>query len=364
MTATTPPERTALATSPTRSPDPAVRWAAVLARDKALDGQFVYAVRTTGVYCRPSCPSRTARRENVVFFDTPLLARAAGFRACKRCEPDAAGSAHRQSQAVLAACRALENSASGIALAALARSAGLSAYHFHRVFKSVTGLTPKAYFKAVQARRVQANLPDSASVTDAIYAAGFNSAGRFYESKAAVLGMPPLAYRRGGTGLTVSYTVEACSLGTVIVAATAQGVCAIEMGDSGSELVERLRRRFPNALLAPADARLRQWVAAVLSYIEHPRGLLDLPLDVQGTVFQRQVWDALRAVPCGSTVSYAALAAAIGRPSAARAVAQACASNPLAVAVPCHRVVRGDGQLAGYRWGVARKAELLRREAE
>ncbi len=364
MTAMTPSERTALATSPSASPDPDLRWDAVLARDPAFDGQFVYVVRTTGVVCRPSCPSRTARREHVLFFDTLDAARAAGFRACKRCKPDDAPLERRHSQAVLAACRALEASESGIALAVLARSAGLSAHHFQRVFKRVAGLSPKAYFKAVQARRVQQALTAAATVTDAIYAAGFNTAGRFYEGAGTALGMAPQAYRRGGVGEQVAYTVAACSLGRVIVAATTKGVCAIELGDSDGELLERLRQRFPHARVAPADARLCQWVAAVLSYIEHPHGLLDLPLDIQGTVFQRQVWQALRAIPSGSTVSYAALAAVIGRPSAARAVAQACASNPLAVAVPCHRVVRGDGQLAGYRWGVARKAELLRREGE
>jgi AraC family transcriptional regulator of adaptative response/methylated-DNA-[protein]-cysteine methyltransferase len=339
------------------------QWAAVVARDGSADGQFVYAVRTTGVYCRPSCPSRTARRENVRFFETTHAARAAGFRACKRCRPDAAPLALQQADAVLAACRALEASDSGIALAALAAAAGLSAHHFHRVFKRVTGVTPKAYFRAVQTRRVQSGLPAASSVTEAIYASGYNSAGRFYGSGAAALGMAPLAYRAGGAGQSIAYAVESCSLGQVIVAATARGVCAIELGDAGADLGERLRRRFPKAHFTPGDADFRRHVAQVLAYIEHPQGLLDLPLDVQGTVFQQRVWQALRAIPSGRTISYAELAGAIGRPGAARAVAQACASNPLAVAVPCHRVVRGDGALSGYRWGVERKAELLRREA-
>jgi AraC family transcriptional regulator of adaptative response/methylated-DNA-[protein]-cysteine methyltransferase len=342
----------------------AVHWAAVIARDALADGQFVYAVRTTGVYCRPSCPSRAARRENICFFDTTHAARAAGFRACKRCRPDAAPLALRQADAVLAACRALEASASGIGLAALARASGLSAHHFHRVFKRVTGVTPKAYFKTVQARRLPSALAAASNVTEAIYAAGFNSAGRFYENGAAALGMTPLAYRGGGAGQSIQYAVEPCSLGFVIVAATSRGVCGIELGDAAQDLIEALRLRFPKAQFAPGDAQFRHWVGAVLAYIEHPQGLLDLPCDVQGTVFQQRVWQALRAIPSGSTVSYAELAGAIGRPTAARAVAQACASNPLAVAVPCHRVVRADGALSGYRWGVARKAELLRRESE
>jgi AraC family transcriptional regulator of adaptative response/methylated-DNA-[protein]-cysteine methyltransferase len=344
--------------------DPAddAHWAAVSTRDPQADGQFVYAVRTTGVYCRPSCPSRAARRENVRFYDTTDAARAAGYRACKRCRPDAAPLALRQADLVLAACRALEASEAGIALARLADAAGLSAHHFHRVFKGVTGLTPKAYFKAVQARRLAPALAGAANVTEAIYAAGFRCAGRFYDGGAAELGMAPLAYRAGGAGQHIRYAVERCTLGFVIVAATPRGVCAIELGDAAPALFDALRRRFPKADLAPADAQFRGWLAAVLAYLEHPQGLLDLPFDVQGTVFQRRVWQALRAIPSGQTVSYADLAGAIGRPGAARAVAQACASNPLAVAVPCHRVVRGDGALAGYRWGVERKAELLRRE--
>jgi AraC family transcriptional regulator of adaptative response/methylated-DNA-[protein]-cysteine methyltransferase len=342
----------------------AQQWAAIAGRDRMSDGQFVYGVRTTGVYCRPSCPSRSARRENVRFFDTTHDARAAGYRACKRCQPDVAPLELRQSEAVLVACRALEGSASGIALAELAGAAGLSAYHFHRIFKRVTGVTPKAYFKAVQTRRLQSALPAASSVTEAIYAAGFNSAGRFYENGAAGLGMAPLAFRAGGAGQCIHYAVEPCSLGHVIVAATARGVCGIELGDAAAALVEQLRERFPKAQFAPGDVRFRRWVGEVLAYIEHPQGLLDLPLDIQGTVFQQRVWQALRTIPRGVTVSYTELASAIGRPTAARAVAQACASNPLAVAVPCHRVVRGNGDLAGYRWGVERKAELLRREGK
>jgi len=338
--------------------------AAVLARDPGADGQFVYAVRTTGVYCRPSCPSRTARRENMRFFPTAALAQAAGYRACRRCRPDAAPTGARQADVVGTACRALESSVSGMALADLAGAAGLSPHHFHRMFKRITGLTPKAYFKAVRDRRLQGALASAGSVTDAIYAAGFNSAGRFYADGAATLGMAPLAYRGGGAGQCIRYAVEPCSLGYVMVAATARGVCAIELGDAQPALISRLQRRFARASLDPGDAQFRGWVQRVLAFIELPRSLLDLPLDIQGTVFQRRVWQALQAIPAGVTVSYGELAAAIGRPSAVRAVARACASNPVALAVPCHRVVRANGAVAGYRWGAERKAELLRRESE
>jgi AraC family transcriptional regulator of adaptative response/methylated-DNA-[protein]-cysteine methyltransferase len=340
------------------------RWAAVLGRDGAHDGEFVYAVRTTGVYCRPSCPSRTARRENVVFFDTTLDAQAAGYRACRRCGPDGVSLALRRAQAVQEACRSLEASDSGVPLAVLAQAAGLSPHHFHRSFKAVTGLTPKAYFKAVQARRVQAGLGTSASVTQALYDAGYNSASRFYGADAATLGMAPATYRSGAAGQHIRYAVEPCALGVVLVAATPKGVCAIEFGQSAHTLVEGLQSRFPKATLVPGDPDFRHWMGQILHHIEHPASLLDLPLDIQGTVFQRRVWDALRRIPCGQTASYAEVAAAIGQPTAVRAVAQACAGNPVALAVPCHRVVRSDGSLSGYRWGTERKALLLERESE
>jgi AraC family transcriptional regulator of adaptative response/methylated-DNA-[protein]-cysteine methyltransferase len=359
----TPAEPPAQALDAGTDPQSNARWAAVSARDPGADGQFVYAVRTTGVYCRPTCPSRAARRENVRFFPTAVLARAAGFRACRRCAPDDALPGAQQADTIGAACRALESSVSGIALADLARSARLSPHHFHRLFKRITGLTPKAYFKAVRDRRIQGALATAASVTDAIYAAGFNSAGRFYADGAPGLGMAPRAYRAGGADQSIRYAVAPCSLGFVIVAATARGVCGIELGDAEATLVSRLRQRFAKAVFAAADAQFQEWVQQVLGYIEQPRSLLTLPLDIQGTVFQRRVWQALQAIPMGSTLSYANLATAIGRPSAVRAVARACASNPLALAVPCHRVLRGNGDLAGYRWGVERKAELLRRES-
>ncbi|MHB1186641.1 bifunctional DNA-binding transcriptional regulator/O6-methylguanine-DNA methyltransferase Ada [Thiobacillus sp.] len=340
------------------------RWQAVVRRDPQADGEFVYAVRTTGVYCRPSCPSRAARRENVAFFDTPDLAIAAGYRPCKRCKPNEISQQQRRNALVLQACQAIEHSASALSLTQLAQQAGMSPHHFQRIFKSVTGLSPKGYHKAVQARRVTASLQSAPSVTDALYDAGFNSAGRFYEDAPALLGMSPGSYRKGGAGEHIRHAVEPCTLGWVIVAATRKGICAIEFGESAQVLEDRIRARFPQAQFEPSDAEFRQWIAQVLRYIEQPRGVLDLPLDVQGTVFQRRVWQALQAIPAGQTASYAEIAGRIGQPRAFRAVAHACAGNPVALAIPCHRAVRTDGSLAGYRWGIARKAELLRRENE
>ena len=338
------------------------RWQAVVRRDPQADGEFVYAVRTTGVYCRPSCPSRAARRENVAFFESPDLAAAAGYRPCKRCKPDEISQQQRRNARVLQACQAIEHSASALSLAQLAQQAGMSPHHFQRIFKAVTGLSPKGYHKAVQARRVTASLQSAPSVTEALYDAGFNSAGRFYEAAPALLGMSPGSYRKGGAGEHIRHAVVPCTLGWVIVAATRKGVCAIEFGESAEALEDRIRARFPQAQFEPADAEFERWIARVLDYIEQPRGVLDLPLDVQGTVFQRRVWQALQAIPAGETATYSEIAERIGQPRAFRAVAHACAENAVAVAIPCHRAVRADGSLAGYRWGLARKAELLKRE--
>jgi AraC family transcriptional regulator of adaptative response/methylated-DNA-[protein]-cysteine methyltransferase len=338
------------------------RWQAVVRRDPQADGEFVYAVRTTGVYCRPSCPSRAAKRQNVEFFDTGVLAAAAGYRPCRRCRPDLPSQQQRRIDLVARACEAIEHSQAALSLAQLAQQAGMSPYHFHRIFKAATGLTPKAFHKAVQARRVAASLQSANSVTAALYDAGFNSAGRFYADASALLGMSPGSYRKGGAGEHIRHAVEPCALGWVLVAATRRGVCAIEFGDDAQALESRLRARFPQAQFEPADAEFGHWIARVLSYLEQPQGLLELPLDVQGTVFQRRVWQALQAIPAGETASYAEIAGRIGQPGASRAVGRACAGNPVAVAIPCHRAVRADGALSGYRWGIARKAELLRRE--
>lgn len=341
-------------------PDP--RWQAVLRRDPQADGVFIYAVKTTGVYCRPSCPSRAAKRENVEFFETNEQAAQAGYRACKRCRPEALSQEQRRRALVVQACRAIEQSDSALPLAALARQAGLSPHHFHRIFKAATGLTPKAFYKSVRARRVANALQSAPSVTDAIYASGFNSAGRFYEESDALLGMAPGTYRKGAAGEQIRYAVAPCALGQVIVAATRRGVCAIEFGDAASVLVESLHERFPKARFESGDEEFRGWVARVLGYLDQPQGALGLPLDVQGTVFQHRVWQALRDIPAGQTASYAEIARRIGQPRAHRAVAHACAKNQVAVAIPCHRAVRRDGELSGYRWGVARKAALLKRE--
>ena len=340
------------------------RWAAVLRKDPDADGEFVFAVRTTGVFCRPSCPSRPARLENVVFFDTTTQAATAGFRACLRCKPEDVSLEHRRGDLIRRMCETMQASPVRLSLNQLAVQAGLSAYHFHRVFKSITGVTPGDFQSAIRKARVVTSLAKSGSVTDAIYDAGFNSSGRFYEGADRMLGMKPSSYRKGGAGEAIRYAVEPCALGVILVAATQRGVCAIEFGDSAHDLVARLRERFPKAEFSPADAQFKQWLGKILGYLEQPRGALDLPLDVQGTLFQQRVWKSLRDIAPGSQASYAEVAQSIGQPGAARAVASACASNPVALAVPCHRVVRSNGELSGYRWGGARKAELLRRESE
>ena len=338
------------------------RWAAVLAKDQQLDGEFVFAVKTTGIYCRPSCPARPAKRQNVEFFDTTVQAVSAGYRACKRCKPDGMSQEHARNELVLQACQAIEQSESGLLLDDLATQVGLSPHHFHRIFKAATGLTPKQYQKAVQAKRVTTALKGASSVTEALYEAGFSSSGRFYEDAGANLGMSPSSFRQGGANEHIRHTIEPCALGMMLVAATARGICAIEFADGKEALLERLQARFPKAVLEAGDPPFKQWVGQILHYLDQPTGSLDLPLDVQGTVFQRRVWKALQDIPCGQTLSYTGLAQRLGQPTAVRAVASACANNHIAVAIPCHRVVRTGGALAGYRWGLARKAELLRRE--
>ncbi|WP_313705529.1 bifunctional DNA-binding transcriptional regulator/O6-methylguanine-DNA methyltransferase Ada [Massilia sp.] len=340
------------------------RWAAVQGRERAADGVFYYSVRTTGVYCRPSCAARPARRENVAFHASREAAESAGFRPCLRCRPDLPPLAERQAQAVAAACRLIATSAEEPGLDALAAAAGMSRFHFHRLFRQHAGVTPKAYAAAQRAARVRDGLAQGAPVTDALYAAGFNSSSRFYAGAEAMLGMAPARFRKGGTGEEIRFAVGACSLGAILVAATGQGICAILMGDDPERLVRDLQDRFPTARLLGGDAEFETLVAQVVGFVEAPRIGPDLPLDVRGTAFQRRVWEALRAIPAGETVSYTELARRIGAPAAVRAVAGACAANPVAVAIPCHRVVRNDGALSGYRWGIERKAALIAREKD
>lgn len=338
------------------------RWQAVLARDPSADGQFVYAVKTTGVYGRPSSSSRLPLPKNVEFFDTPQQAEAAGYRPSHRHAGDQTQRTARHVQWVEAACRQIEDAENLPNLETLARHAGVSAFHFHRVFKATTGLTPKGYASAHRSRKVRDNLKPNHSVTEALYDAGFNSNSRFYETASQLLGMKPGDYRDGGANSDIRFAVGQCSLGAVLVAQSNRGICAILLGDDPEQLVHDLQDKFPKANLIGADHVFEQLIAQVVGFIEAPAIGLDLPLDLRGTAFQERVWMALREVPVGTTASYAEIANRIGAPKAVRAVAQACGANSLAVAIPCHRVVRSDGNLSGYRWGVERKRQLLERE--
>jgi AraC family transcriptional regulator, regulatory protein of adaptative response / methylated-DNA-[protein]-cysteine methyltransferase len=339
------------------------RWASVLARSSAADGTFFYSVRTTGVYCRPSCASRRARAENVRFHATREKAEAAGFRPCKRCKPDRPALAEQHAAMVTRACRIIETAPSLPNLQRLAGQVGMSPFHFHRVFKATTGLTPRAYAAAHRGKRIRKELGRTPTVTAAIYESGYSSNGRFYGESHEVLGMTPTSYRSGGVNEEIRFAVGECSLGSILVAKSQRGVCAILLGDDPDFLLRNLQDRFPRATLIGGDSEFEGLVSQVVGLVESPALGLDLPLDVRGTAFQQRVWGALRRIPAGSTLSYSQLAGRIGAPKAVRAVAQACGANPLAVAIPCHRVVRNDGGLSGYRWGVERKRALLQREA-
>jgi AraC family transcriptional regulator of adaptative response/methylated-DNA-[protein]-cysteine methyltransferase len=340
------------------------RWAAVASRDSRADGRFVYSVRTTGVYCRPSCPARSARPENVAFHASTADAERAGFRPCRRCKPDQAGPATQQAAMVAGLCRYIDQAEQPPRLEDLAERAGLSTFHLHRVFKAITGLTPKAYADAQRAQRLRRELETGSSVTEAIYGAGYNSGSRFYAQADQVLGMTASRFRAGGTDTDIRFAIGQCSLGAILVARSERGVCAILLGDDPQALARELQDRFPKAQLIGGDADFERLVAQVVGFVEAPQLGLDLPLDVRGTAFQQRVWQALRDIPPGRTLSYAEVAERIGAPTAVRAVAQACGANALAVAIPCHRVVRSDGSMSGYRWGVERKRSLLEREAQ
>ena len=336
------------------------RWAAVSARDRSADGAFVFAVTTTGIYCRPSCPARRAQRVNVRFFPTCEAAERAGFRPCLRCRPRQAPN-QRQRDAVAAACRALESDAPP-KLDALAAKAGLSSFHFHRVFRAATGVTPKAYATAHRAAKLRQELSEATSVTEAIYAAGYNTSSRFYESADTMLGMAPNTFRNQGTDTEIVYGIGTCSLGKILVARSDKGLCALMLGDDEAMLEGEIRARFAKAKSIKDDAGFAAQLAAVIGFVDDPAKTIDLPLDIRGTLFQQKVWAALRAIPPGETASYAEIARRIGAPKAVRAVAQACAANEIAIVIPCHRVVRSDGALSGYRWGTARKRALLDKE--
>jgi AraC family transcriptional regulator of adaptative response/methylated-DNA-[protein]-cysteine methyltransferase len=342
------------------STSPDRRWQAVMARDASRDGVFVFAVTSTGVYCRPSCPSRRPRRDRVRFFSRPDEAERAGFRACLRCRPRDPDSRVKTVESICQFLR--EHADDPITLAALGERFNMNPFHLQRVFKSVTGVSPREYADTVRMKSFKEELRSGRSVTDAIYEAGFGSSSRLYERSGPQLGMTPATYQRGGKGIFVRYTTLDSPVGRMLLAATDHGVCAISFADSDGVLLEGLRREFPDATLRRGDVVLRRWVRALLEQLHGERPLPQLPLDVQATAFQRRVWEHLRSIPYGTTKSYGEVARAIGQASSARAVASACARNPVAVAIPCHRVVRGTGDLGGYRWGTERKKALLEME--
>jgi len=339
------------------------RWLAVLSRDAGADGTFVFGVRSTGIYCRPSCPARRPGRAQVVFFAAPPAAEHAGFRACRRCRPNEAGAAESQVRLVEAACRYIEAHADGeTRLRTLAGHLGHSPHHIHRVFRRLIGITPREYADACRLDLVRARLRAQEAVAAAVYDAGFGSSSRLYERAPKHLGMTPAAYRRGGRGTRVGYVTVATPLGRLLVGATPRGVCAVSLGQDDATLEAALAAEYPAAERHRDDARLGPWVAAIVEYLRGRRPHLALPLDIQATAFQRRVWAALQSIPYGETRSYGEVARALGAPSATRAVARACATNPVALIIPCHRVIRADGDLGGYRWGIERKEALLRRE--
>ena len=340
------------------------KWAAVLNRDVAADEAFVYAVRSTGIYCRPSCAARRPRRENAEFYIDAAAAERAGYRPCRRCHPQKGSLAQRNAERIAHACRLIETADELPSLDELAQATGLSRFHFHRVFKSITGLTPRAYAAARRAERVREELLKRETITEAMYEAGFNSSGRFYARSNRMLGMSPKRYRSGGKGMEIRFALGECSLGTILVAASEKGICAISLGSEPEPLLQEFQDRFANADLVPGGKDFDAWVARVVGFVEAPDAGLSLPLDIRGTAFQQRVWQALTEIPVGTTLSYAELAQRIGSPQSVRAVARACASNTLALAIPCHRIVRSNGALSGYRWGVERKRALLERERQ
>lgn len=346
-----------------RIPNDEQLWQAVVSKDARFDGQFVFAVSSTGVYCRPSCPSRRAHRERVRFFDLPEAAEQAGFRACLRCQPQRARVLDPQMELVQRVCSVLNSSDSEtVKLADLASHAGVSVFHLQRTFKRVMGISPRQYLAARRFGNFKALVRKGDSVTTALYESGFNSSSRLYEYASEELGMTPATYSRGGRGVKINYTIADSSMGRLLVAMTERGVCAVRMGDADAELEKDLREEFPQAQIKRDDSALREQVQKILNHLDNTEPRLDLPLDIRATAFQRQVWEKLRAIPYGKTVSYGDVARALGKPGAVRAVGRACATNPVALVIPCHRVVREDQSLGGYRWGLERKKKLLKNE--
>jgi AraC family transcriptional regulator of adaptative response/methylated-DNA-[protein]-cysteine methyltransferase len=335
------------------------QWRQVMERDARQDGRFVFAVRTTGIYCRPSCPSRRPRRDSVEFFSDPKLAERAGYRACLRCKPTEISA---QAQFVTRARQLLDEAEGVLTLAELSKRVGVSPFHLQRLFKRATGLSPREYQSARRMQQVKRGLRKGDDVTTALYDAGFGSPSRLYEKAGQQLGMTPGAYRRGGAGMTIQFAIVASPLGRLLVAATSRGLCAVRFGENATELERELREEFPAAEIHRDDESLQAYLQPLLAHLQGENVTMNLPLDVRATAFQKKVWDALREIPLGQTRSYSEVARAIGDPKAVRAVATACASNPVALAVPCHRVVRSDGELAGYRWGIERKKKLLEQE--
>jgi AraC family transcriptional regulator of adaptative response/methylated-DNA-[protein]-cysteine methyltransferase len=337
------------------------RWQSVVDRDADADGQFVFAVQTTGIFCRPSCRAKHALRKNVSFFADARQALAAGFRPCKRCQPDKDSAHQHRLEKIAHACQLLEQE-SPLTLDELAQQVAMSPYHLHRLFKATTGMTPKAWQQSWRARRLRDALAKGVPVTQALLNAGFPDSSSYYRKADQTLGMTAKQFRKGGDNVSVRYTLADCSLGRCLVAESERGICAILLGDDDATLVADLHELFPATQDVPADTDFQQRVREVITAINARDAPLSLPLDIRGTAFQQQVWQALRAIPCGETMSYQQLASAIGKPKAVRAVASACGANKLAIVIPCHRVIRGDGALSGYRWGIARKALLLQRE--
>lgn len=338
-------------------------WQAVLARDVRADGEFVFAVRSTGIYCRPSCPARRPRRDQVVFFPQPEAAEQEGFRACLRCRPREGGPDGQQVELIERVCRYIQSHREGaLSLAVLGAQVGVSPHHLQRTFKRIMGITPRQYAEACRLESLKERLREGEGVTRALYEAGYGSSSRLYERAPLQMGMTPTVYRRGGRGMRVSYTVVDCPLGRLLVAATERGLCAISLGEADEVLEDGLKKEYPLAEIHRDESRLNPWTGVLLSHLDGRHPHLDLPLDVQATAFQWRVWETLRAIPYGSTWSYGEIARSLERPRAARAVARACAANPVALAIPCHRAVREDGDLGGYRWGLERKRRLLAQE--